>query len=406
MADASSTLADLELSARVAYGGMASIFVATEQRGGAPARVAVKVLHDHLAEDKHIRRMFLHEAELAGRLSHPNVVRVFRHGEDPTHGAFIVMEYVDGADLALVIKGASKRRRPLDPRVTARLIVDLCRGLHAAHELTGEDGRALNLVHRDVSPHNVLVGADGVARLTDFGIAKSDQRYTMTRPGQLKGKLAYMSPEQLAHEDEPDRRVDVFAAGVVLWESLVSRRLFRADDEVATINKVLLARIEPPSAHWPELAPLDAVTLKALAREREDRFASAQEMADALEAAAAELGGVASREECQAELAGLLEGELERRDDRISRASFTPPAPEAATSSFDLTPVEEGAPSGRWVGAAIAALVLLIGVCGLAIGWLLWGPQGGSAPAPQSPTTQSPRSQSPTTQSPTGALED
>jgi eukaryotic-like serine/threonine-protein kinase len=210
-------LAKLELSARVAHGGMASIHLATDARG---RRVAVKVLHAHLAEDPHMRRMFLHEARLAERLAHPNVVRVYGHGDDPRLGAYLVMEYVRGADLAGVLKAASARRRRVDPRVVCRLLVDVCRGLHAAHGLRGEDGEPLHLVHRDVSPHNVLVGDDGVARLTDFGIAKSDERYTLTRPGQLKGKLSYMAPEQLAQEDDTDQRADVFAAGVVLWEEI------------------------------------------------------------------------------------------------------------------------------------------------------------------------------------------
>ncbi|MCA9604887.1 MAG: serine/threonine protein kinase, partial [Myxococcales bacterium] len=175
------------LTARVAHGGMATVYAGT--REGEP--VAVKLLHPHLAEDAHIRAMFLHEANLASRLEHPNVVRVFDHGEHPVHGAYILMELLEGGDLSGLLAAAAERERRVPPRIVARLVVDLCCGLEAAHSLTGDDGAPLRLVHRDVSPHNLLVGTDGVARLTDFGIAKSDERYTMTRPGQLKGKLGY-----------------------------------------------------------------------------------------------------------------------------------------------------------------------------------------------------------------------
>lgn len=366
----SSALEAYDVTARVAHGGMAAIYVATDARGH---EVAVKVLHPHLAEDEHIRHMFLHEASLASRLSHPNVVHVHEHGDDPSYGAFIVMEYVHGADLANVLKAASKRKHRIDARVVVRLMVDLCRGLHAAHTLSSDDGEPLNLVHRDVSPHNLLIGDDGVARLTDFGIAKSDERYTMTRPGQLKGKLSYMSPEQLAHEDDPDQRVDVFAAGVLLWEALLIKRLFKGDDEVATINAVLLSKIDPPSKFYPELAPLDEVVERALAREPEDRYPSAEAMADALEEAAEAIGGAADRELCREELGPLIADELARRHERIERASLTPPGvePVSESQSISLTP-EEAAPSGRWVGTVIGLLLLLIGVCGTAIAWIVW----------------------------------
>lgn len=360
-----------QLTARVAHGGMATIYAGT--LGGEP--IAVKLLHPHLAEDPHIRAMFLHEANLASRLEHENVVRVFAHGEHPVHGAYLLMELLEGGDLSGLLKAAATADRRLPPTVVARLVVDLCRGLEAAHSLTGEDGAPLRLIHRDVSPHNLLVGTDGVGRLTDFGIAKSDERYTMTRPGQLKGKLSYMAPEQLAHEDALDRRVDVFAAGVVLWEALLGRRLFKGDDEISVINKVLLEKVPPPSTLDASLAPLDEVTLSALARERDDRFPTAAAFADALEAAAAPLGGLASREEVGALVRELLGDQLLALGAKIERASLTPSGIPPAVSGSAITETAAaprgpmGSSSrGRW--ALVALLVLAAAGLGAAVTWL------------------------------------
>lgn len=335
-------------------------------------RVAVKLLHSHLAEDEHIRHMFLHEARLASRLAHPNVVRVIDHGEHPDHGTFIVMEYVEGGDLTALLKAAEKQGERLPPPLAARIVLDLCRGLAAAHSLTAEDGAQLHLIHRDVSPHNVLVGTDGVARLIDFGIAKSDERYTMTRPGQLKGKLAYMAPEQLAHEDELDGRLDIFAAGVVLWEALVTRRLFKGADEISIINKVLLSKIPAPSAIHPELSPLDAVVLRALAREREDRYASAGQFADALEEAMDDLGGIADRERVGEAVTRLLASEIAQKNEKIERWSMTPsglPSRSSSGDSLGSTPVGQPPVRSPWLWVAVGALIIAAGATGAGIVW-------------------------------------
>jgi len=353
------------LQARVAHGGMATIYAAVH-RG---ERVAVKLLHPHLAEDAQIRKMFLHEANLASRIVHDNVVRVLDHGEHTAHGAYIVMEYVDGGDLSGLLKAASKQRRALPPRVVARVVVDLCHGLEVAHRLVDDDGEPLNLIHRDVSPHNVMIGIDGVARLTDFGIAKSDERYTMTRPGQLKGKLSYMAPEQLAHEDGLDGRVDVFAAGVVLWEALLGRRLFKADDEISIINKVLLERAPGPSEYDPALAPFDAVLERALARERDERFGSAAELADAIERATEALGGLAARDEVGAVVTDLLAELLAERAQKIERASMTPSGIRAGTPDPSQSTTASASTSARRPATLWALLVLLLfGAAGVGAG--------------------------------------
>lgn len=393
-------------TAKIAHGGMATIHAGSMRTAdGQAKRVAIKVLHPHLAEDAHVRRMFLHEARLAERLAHENVVRVLDHGEDEELGTFIVMEYVEGADLAAVLKSAARTEVSVPPRVVVRVVLDFLEGLHAAHELCSEDGHPLNLIHRDVSPHNVLVGTDGRARLTDFGIAKSDERYTMTRPGQLKGKLSYMAPEQLAHEDELDRRVDVFAAGVVLWEALTARRLFKGEDELSIINKVLLSKVPAPSSVTPELAPFDEVLAKALAREPDERWPSARAMADALEAASRSIGGPASRDEVSAALTEQAGDQIAELAARIERGSVTPseiglrsgPAVGKEDLTLDAPPAPRAA---RWPWLGL--LVLLVGVLG-AGGWLATRPHdaarepgvaaaeermiGAPEPATESPTT-------------------
>lgn len=360
--------APFHLRARIAHGGMATIYAGIFEG----SRVAVKLLHRHLAEDDHIRRMFLHEAQLASRLDHPNVVRVLDHGDSHDHGTFIVMEYVEGGDLAAILKAATKRGERLSAPIAARIVIDLCRGLASAHSLTAEDNSPLHLIHRDVSPHNVLVGTDGVARLIDFGIAKSDERYTMTRPGQLKGKLAYMAPEQLAHEDDLDQRLDVFAAGVVLWEALTTKRLFKGSDEISIINKVLLSKLIAPSDVYEDLAPLDRVVMKALAREREDRWSNAGELADALEEAMEALGGVADAERVGAAVRDLLAEQIAHRDAKIARSSMTPsglPLLSAGSDSISSTPVAQPRKRSPWLWVAVAMLVIAAGAAGAGIVW-------------------------------------
>lgn len=320
------------LIGKIASGGMATVYLARPWQGGREDRWAVKVLHPHLAEDPHVRRMFLHEAELAERLSHPHVVRVLSHGEHPDFPAFIAMEYIEGGDLADLLRAAKKRGQLLPPGVVLRLALDLLAGLQAAHELVDDEGELLHLIHRDVSPHNVLVGVDGMARLADFGIARSDQRYTSTRSGQarLKGKLSYMAPEQMEKE-RLDQRVDIFAVGVVVWELLLCRRLFKAEDELGTIKRVLSAEVRPPSAYAPALAPFDQVLMTALSRDREARFASAAAMAEALVQMAPTVGGVASRATTAAFVADLLRERVERRAWAIRGSA---PRPSVLTGSL------------------------------------------------------------------------
>jgi len=244
--------------------------------------VAVKQLHPQFSRDPEFVAMFLDEARLASRVRHPNVVSPLDVISCPPE-LFMVMEYVHGASLSRLLKRAAPAA--VSPRVAVAIIGQVLLGLHAAHEATGEGGEPLELVHRDISPQNIMVTNDGAARIVDFGIAKAKARSHQTDPGKLKGKLGYMAPEQVNLETV-DRRADIFAVGVVLWELLAGRRLFSSDNPSASVQKLLHAEIALPSKLVPDLPPaLDQVVLKALSRPPADRFQSARAMAEALDRA-------------------------------------------------------------------------------------------------------------------------
>jgi eukaryotic-like serine/threonine-protein kinase len=268
------------LYGEIARGGMASVHLSRLLGPVGFARtVAIKRLHPHYASNPEVVAMFLEEARLAVRVQHPNVASVLDIVELDQE-IFLVMDYVHGESLARLWDP----EQPIDPRLAAAVMTQALLGLHAAHEARDERGAPLGIVHRDVSPQNILVGEDGVARVVDFGIAKAIARsHGKTTIGMVKGKLAYMAPERLGQQPCIDRRADIFSAGVVLWELLTGRRLFQGSD-VEMIDQLLNHRPVAPSAYREGLnEQLDAVCLGALALEPEHRFASAREMAMALE---------------------------------------------------------------------------------------------------------------------------
>ncbi len=278
---------------RLASGGMAAIYVARAIGvAGFERLFAIKVLHSHLAYEQEFVAMFLDEARLAARIRHPNVISTFEVQDTGDAGYYLVMEYVEGDHLGALMREAAKARRRLPASVTLRIIVDALNGLSAAHDLTDESGEPLHLVHRDISPQNIMVSTDGISRLTDFGVAKAATRISNTRDGQFKGKLAYMAPEH-ASDGKADQRSDLFAMGTILWECLTGQRLFRADNHAATLTKVCLDPIPMPSAVDQDLAPFDTVLEKALERDPEKRFQSASDFIDAIEENASEMGSIA-----------------------------------------------------------------------------------------------------------------
>ncbi len=272
-----------ELLGELATGGMATVYLG-RQHGplGFTRTVAIKSMHPQFAKDEAFRAMFLDEATLTARIKHPNVVPTLDVVVAESK-LLLVMEFIDGASLSTILRNAREKKAPLSPALCVTILSDVLAGLHAAHELEGDDGRPLGVVHRDVSPHNIHVGTDGLARVLDFGIAKAAGRRHHTRTGEVKGKLAYMAPEQLFGE-AVDRRADVYAAGVVLWEALTGRRLFDASNEGALVRQVTEGHIDPPSLLSDEPVPeaLDRVVLKALGKTPEERWATAEDMARAL----------------------------------------------------------------------------------------------------------------------------
>ena len=281
----------------IAAGGMATVHLGRLLGPvGFSRTVAIKRLHAQFASDPEFVSMFLDEARLAARIRHPNVVPtldvVATGGE-----LFLVMEYVPGESIARLSRTLREHHQTLPTRILSAIMAGVLHGLHAAHEAKDERGHPLGIVHRDMSPQNVLVGTDGVARVLDFGVAKAAGRMQTTREGQIKGKLAYMPPEQLRGA-QVGRQSDIYAAGVMLWELVTGQRLFSGDNEGAIVAKVLEGRIEAPSRVLMQgmsrnqtlnnetlrgLESLDSTILRALAMDPEQRFQTAREMAQEIE---------------------------------------------------------------------------------------------------------------------------
>jgi serine/threonine-protein kinase len=347
-----------EIVAHLRGGGMATLFLGRRiGAAGFNKLVAVKVVHPHLAKDPSFVQMFVDEALLSSRIQHPNVVHVEELGQaEDTY--FLVMEYVHGVSLSQLLTALAKLGRRLTPELAVHVAIKVAEGLHAAHETTGDDGQPLGVVHRDISPQNVLLSSRGHVKLIDFGIAKAAGRIQQTTGASLKGKIRYMSPEQ-AFGRPVDRRTDVYALGIVLWEMLTMRRMFTAEDDFALLELVRNPQHRPPSTHCEGLpSALDRAVLRALAADVGQRTPTALEFRREL--AAAMPSALALDEQCLADLvvtacAKDLEAE---RQVLSSLAKGTPvtdvtgatPAPKpqaienltASASHLRMLPPEEG----------------------------------------------------------------
>src|SRR5262245_44097683 len=269
---------------RLGIGGMATVHRALE-RGieGFERIVALKRLLPHLAEDGSFIKSFVREAKLASLLNHVNIVQIYELGRVGTE-YFISMEYIDGRDIRRVLRHARKVTGPPPIHVTVGLLLQLCEALDYAHTKVDDEGHALGLVHRDVSPSNLLITKAGHLKVIDFGIAKAQSSQLRTQTGRVKGKLAYMAPEAIAGKDL-DARSDLFAMGVIAHELLTARPLFASKNEYQTLIKVQRGDIMPPSTFNQACPPeLDAIVLRALARDPDDRFASASDLREELHA--------------------------------------------------------------------------------------------------------------------------
>lgn len=267
---------------------MGSVEIASLQKTGFQRLYALKRLRRDLLTDERARAMLMEEGRVAGLVQHPNVVPVLDVGSDE-RGPYLVMELVAGVQLSELLKNASDKGELLELQLVLRIMVDIARGLHAAHELLDTDGTLLNLVHRDVTPQNVLLGFDGISRVTDFGIVKVLDRESQTTTGVLKGKAGYMSPEQLRFE-ELDRRSDLFSLGVVFFELLSGRRLYREESMSAAARRILTEPPPDPLDYRSDLPPpVVELLFELLAKDRDARPATAREIEVRLSEVLAEL---------------------------------------------------------------------------------------------------------------------
>jgi serine/threonine protein kinase len=379
-----------EVTELLAAGGMAEIFLGRKSGpGGFEKPLVVKRIHKKLLGDREIEAMFVDEARVQALLDHPHVVQIYDFGED-RGSYYIAMEYIAGATLRWVIDNAAAVRRPVPVAHALRIVGDVLAGLHYAHERTDNDGQPLRLIHRDISPVNILVARSGQAKLCDFGVAKSELQRAMTRVGTVKGKFRYMAPEQL-NAEVLDRRADLFAVGCVLWELLVGRRLFDhavEDDAVAAIR----------SGNYPDASDLrsdvpksiDRVLRRALHPNRDKRYRTGRDfqlgLEDMLRSLPVATNAVVVGEYVSAELDGTVAEYSSRTQQRPTAETnavlssgfemLDPPVPSAPTiitlpalanlDDVEATPTDRPQPStlGRLMGASLVAPAVLFSAVG------------------------------------------
>ncbi len=329
-----------ELLVELASGGMATVYVGRQRgAGGFERLVAIKRMHRHISAVPELAASFMDEARIASLIRHPNVVNVHDvHEADGEH--LLVMDYVDGTSLAHVMRAARQRKTKVPRPAALRILVDALYGLHAAHEQESLEGKPLGVVHRDATPHNILLGTDGTARLTDFGIAKAAERTVHTGTGLAKGKFRYMAPEQ-ARAGALDRRVDVFAIGIVAWELLTGERLFKGESDVEVLLTVSEGNYPRPSRFDSTVpAPLEGIVMRALSVDPNQRWPTAKAFAEALEGYARESGDLCSPSEVARLVDEFCGAEIRERRLLISEVLSGKRPPVMSTGS--VTPSHAG----------------------------------------------------------------
>ena len=349
---------------RLASGGLAHVDLALRKEGRFQRLYAIKRLQSAYRDDTEFHAMFLEEARLAGLIRHANVVSVLDVGEDDD-GPFLVMDYVDGVSAGMLTAAAAQAGRELPLQVCLRIAVDAARGLHAAHVLRDDSGRAMNLVHRDVSPQNLLVGYDGVTRVTDFGIAKALGGATKTATGVLKGKFGYMSPEQLRFE-EADQRSDLFALGVVLFELVSGARLYPNRNGMDGSRRILT---EPPpdlGDHRDDLpAELVRLMFSLLAKDPDHRPGDAKEVARVLDS----VHTLLVSEEGSVDVGAVVDSLVgAHRAEERARIAAAMEAAEEPTRVVSARRAYRGHPVRRWAVGFIA-FAILFGVGAWFVAW-------------------------------------
>jgi serine/threonine-protein kinase len=348
------------LEERLAMGGMAEIFRARMTTHGFEKKCVIKRILPHYLEQPDFVNMFRDEAALAARLQHANIVQVFDFGEEE-QSLYLAMEFVNGADLKRVLTIANREGDRIGIGHATQIAIEMCRALYYAHNLVDDDDQPLGIVHRDISPHNVLISRAGEVKVTDFGIAKAAARATHTGTGVVKGKLAYMSPEQ-ASSQPVDHRLDQFATGIVLWEMLTGSRLFGGDDEMSVLKKVMLCEVPSPCTLRPEVPEsLETALMRALSEKPEDRFEDMRAFENALTRSLFEHTSDPEESNVRALVERiLLSPKNSRRQTAVlepaaSGAAASPPPDDtsltetdpksAAPTADDRPPVRDGAPA-------------------------------------------------------------
>lgn len=336
-------LGKYEVGARIGGGGMATVYAGSTVRAdGSEERVALKVIRDDLAQDEQFKSMFADEAKVLSRLSHPNVIRTLEYGVNDEH-RFIAMELLSGRTYADAWEVLAARKEKVPPVLAAWICAQVAAGLHVAHELVGDDGAPLGVIHRDVNPGNVFLTYGGQVKLIDFGLVKARSRLSQSLNGVVKGKIPYLAPEQ-AQGRALDRRADIYALGITLWESVTMQRLFKRDTDVSTLRAILEAHVPDARTIVPDLPDeLWTIIAKALSPSPDARYSTAHELRIALDsyvaARSSEMVGALAQL-----LARLFPGEEERQAswevEAVSvRAPFhtlPPPAPVPTASSSIL----------------------------------------------------------------------
>jgi len=331
----------------IGKGGMAEIYLArAETELGATRLAVVKQILPAFADDPRFEEMLTHEAKLAARLSHRHIVQVFDLGRHDEH-LYIAMEYVEGFDLNALLRQCTEKKEGLPAPHALGIVADVLEGLDYAHRREDDEGKPLGIVHRDVSPSNVLVSFEGEVKLCDFGIAHANDLVKEESSEALKGKAGYMSPEH-ARGEPIDARADVFAAGIILWELLAGRRLYKSRSEVPLVEQAKKAEIPPlPDKGLANHAKIEAITRRALARDRDERYPSAAAVLRDLEAYVAESGLVASRLELGRWITTTFGTEVvERRrasERRLPKSMPPPRSSERVRASAPALPVSDGA---------------------------------------------------------------
>src|SRR5580700_10644199 len=338
-------IAQFEVMRRLGAGGMAEVFLAKKRGAEGTYKVLVlkRILPTH-GGSRRFRSMFIEEAHLATRLNHPNVVQVYEFQDFGDEGLLLAMEYVEGCDLGRMMTAARARGTPVTPWLAAWVVSEAAKGLHYAHEKKDEAGQPLDIVHRDVSPQNILLSFEGGVKIADFGIASA--KLFSEEAGVLKGKFGYMSPEQ-ARAEKVDRRSDLYALGVIFWEILAGRPLHGGLGGEALLDIVRSGIFEPPTAYVEELPPeLEEIVLRVLSPQREDRYPTGRELASAIGKAIVKHGELIDASTLEATLASLV-----RPGDRSTE---TEPPPSAQAMRVDEARTQAAVPMARSIAGSRA----------------------------------------------------